>query len=97
MAPESARDLLKVDAKDRVLYGTFSLDDLTAYSVHWLTTWDIPTSYENISVLNARLFPQDFGMTGFPDLPDGMRTNRSILHMRPKYRGYATSEAKRGV
>jgi hypothetical protein len=97
MQPKSPRDLLKVDSKERSSYGSFSLAHLTAYSVHWLILWEIPTTYENVSVLNARLFPQDFGMAGFPDLPDALRTNRSLLQMRPKYRGLATSDPRRGV
>ncbi|MCX6831725.1 MAG: hypothetical protein NT028_06240, partial [candidate division Zixibacteria bacterium] len=75
----------------------FSLAHLTAYSVHWLNAWDIPTNYENVSVLSARLFPTDFGMSGFPELPDALRTNRSLLQMRPKYRGFATSDPRKGV
>jgi len=97
MQPTSPRDLLKVDPKDREIYGNFSLAHLTAYSVHWLIVWEIPTTYENVSVLNARFFPADFGMASFPDLPDAVRTNRSLLQMRPKYRGLATSDPRRGV
>lgn len=95
--PTSPRDLLRVDPKERGQYGHFSLVHLTAYSVNWLVAWGIPTTYENISVLNARLFPFDFSMKGFPELPDGLRTNRSLLQMRPKYRGFATSDPRRGV
>jgi hypothetical protein len=86
-----------VDPKDREIYRRFSLAHLTAYSIHWLAAWGIPTTYENVSVLNARLFPADFGMRGFPELPDALRTNRSLLQMRPKYRGLATSDPRKGV
>lgn len=97
MQPLSARDLLRADAKDKKDYRQFSLAHLTAYSVHWLTNWGIPTTYENISVLNGRLFPADFSMQGFRELPDAFRTNRSLLQMRPKYRGFATSDPRQGV
>lgn len=97
MQPANARDLLKADAKDRNQYRRFSLAHLTAYSVYWLTQWDIPTTYENISVLNGRLFPDGFSMQGFPEVPDALRTNRSLLQMRPKYRGFATSDPREGV
>ena len=97
MAPQDHRELLKVDPKPRDGTSAFSLAHLTAYSVHWLEIWGIATTYENISVLNARLFPADFGMAGFPELPDGLRTNRSLLQMRPKYRGFATSNPRKGV
>lgn len=95
--PNTPIDILKADAKDRSRYRKFSLVHLTAYSVYWLTEWEIPTTYENVSVLNWRLFPNDFGMQGFPSLPDGLRTNRSLLQMRPKYRGFATSDPRQGV
>jgi hypothetical protein len=97
MQPANAHDLLKADAKERAEYRHFSLVHLTAYSVHWLSQWGIPTTYENVSVLNGRLFPNDFSMQGFPELPDAFRTNRSLLQMRPKYRGFATSNPREGV
>jgi hypothetical protein len=97
--PKEARDLLLVDPKSKSLYAQhqFSLPYLAAYSVHWLTVWEMPTTYENISVLNARLFPEEFALVGFPEFPDAMRTNRTLLQMRPKYRGFATSDPRRGV
>lgn len=97
MQPASARDLLKADPKERNQYRRFSLAHLTAYSVYWITQWGIPTTYENVSVLNSRLFPRDFSMQGFPELPDAFRTNRSLLQMRPGYRGFATSDPREGV
>src|SRR5712692_6830298 len=99
MHPESPRDLLRVDAKDDRLYreAGFSMAHLTTYSVHWLAVWEIPSTYENISVLNARLFPSKFALAGFPEFPDAMCTNREILHLRPKGRGFATSDPRKGV
>jgi hypothetical protein len=97
LQPTTARDLLKADAKEKKEYRGFSLVHLTAYSVYWLTQWGIPTTYENVTVLNGRLFPADFSMQGFPELPDAFRTNRSLLQMRPKYRGFATSDPREGV
>ena len=97
--PVDARDLLRVDPKDRDRYEPFefSLAHLTAYSVSWLAAWEIPTTYENISVLNARLFPAQFALAGFPEFPNPLRTNNSLLQMRPKYRGLATSDPRKGV
>ncbi len=97
LQPATARDLLKTDPKEKGNYRGFSLVHLTAHSVYWLTQWGIPTTYENVSVLNGRLFPADFSMQGFPELPDAFRTNRSLLQMRPKYRGFATSDPREGV
>jgi hypothetical protein len=75
----------------------FSLVHLTAYAVHWLTVWEIPTIYENVTVLSARLFPAEFSLPGFPQFPDAIRTTRSLMQMRPKYRGFATSDPRKGV
>ncbi len=97
MEPKSPRDLLKADPKDRGKYEPFSLAHLTAYAVHWLNTWGLASTYENISILNARLFPADFGMREFPEVPDALRTNRSLMQMRPKYRGFAVSDPRKGV
>src|ERR1035437_8562351 len=97
--PVDARDLLRVDPKDRNLYEPFefSLPHLTAYSISWLAACEIPTTYENISVLNARLFPAQFALAGFPEFPNLQRTNNTLLQMRPKYRGLATSDPRKGV
>src|SRR6266550_1222574 len=97
--PTSERDLLKVDPKVQNVQrnSQYSLAHLTTYSVHWLTFWEIPTTYENISVLNARLFPSEFALAGFPEFPDTTRTLRTLLQMRPKYRGFATSDPRKGV
>ncbi|MFH0963773.1 MAG: hypothetical protein V2A58_07145 [Planctomycetota bacterium] len=97
MKPRIPRDLLQVDAKEKDAYERFALVRLTAYSVYWLSQWEIPSTYENLSVLNARLFPTKFSLAGFPEMPDAMATNRAILQMRPKYRGFATSDPRRGV
>ncbi len=97
MKPRDHRDLLAVDAKPSESYECLSLARLTAYSVYWLLQWEIPTTYENISVLNARLFPSKFSLAGFPEMADAMATNRTILQMRPKYRGFAMSDARKGV
>ena len=69
MQPATARDLLKADAKDKKNYRGYSLVHLTAYSVYGLTQWGIPTTYENVTVLNGRLFPADFSMQGFRAIP----------------------------
>src|SRR5438105_1995381 len=78
-------------------YDELSLASLTAYSVYWLMQWGLPTTLENVSVLNFRLFPAKFAMVGWPRFPDVNRTNRSVLQMRPKYRNFATSITNKGI
>ncbi len=97
MQPQTQRDLLRVDGKDSGATQRFSLKHLTAYTVYWLDRWGIPSLYENVTVLNGRLFPDRFTLKGFPEIPDAAATNRSILQMRPKYSNLATSNSRKGV
>lgn len=90
-------DLLKVSPFATEKYEELSLATLTAYSVYWLSQWGVPTTLENLAVLNYRLFPTKFAMVGWPEFPDVNRTNRSVLQMRPKYRNFATSITDKGV
>jgi hypothetical protein len=80
------KDLLKLRPFARDVYKDYALRTLTAYVVHWLQTWGILTSLENVAVASHRLFPVKFGMVGWSEFPDVNRTNRSVLQMRPKYR-----------
>ena len=70
-----------VGARDK----SISLTLLTAYSLYWLEEWMLPTTIEAISILNFKLFPSKFAMVGFPNYPDALRTNRSLLQLGPKY------------
>ena len=88
LVPEIAFVLLRCDAKQQGPASTTLLAKRSQY---------IPMAYGNISVLNARLFPAQFAFTGFAESPDAMRTNRTLLQMRPKSRGLATSDPRRGV
>lgn len=90
-------DILKLVPFNVNLYKNISLTSLTAYSIYWLSEWGIATSYENISVVNSKLFPGKFSMVGWSQFPDAFRTNRSLLQMRPKYRNLAYSAADKGV
>jgi len=73
-----------------------SLALLTAYSLYWLEEWMIPTTIEAISVINFKFFPSKFSMVGFPQYPDALRTNRSLLQLGRKYRNMVTGSNKKG-
>jgi hypothetical protein len=90
-------NLLKVSPFAVKQYDGISLATLTAYAVYWLSQWGVPTTLENLAVLNYKLFPTKFAMVGWPEFPDVNRTNRSVLQMRPKYRNFATSITDKGV
>jgi len=97
MEPEEPIDLLKLTPVPTEKYEDISLATLTAYSVFWLTQWGLPTTLENVAVLNYKLFPTKFAMTAWAQFPDINRTNRSVLQMRPKYRNFATSITSEGI
>jgi len=56
----------------------------------------LPTTIEAITILNFKLFPNDFTMVGFINYPDALRTNRSLLQLGKKYRNLITGSNKRG-
>ena len=92
-----ASDLIELNPYPQEDYADYALATLTALSVYVLQEWGLLTTFENIAVVNFRLFPLKFAMVGWPQFPDANRTNRSILQMRPKYRNFATSVTDKGV
>src|SRR5712691_7190785 len=90
------KDLAKIAAKDKALYKDESLAALTVYTLFWLHQWQLRRTIEAVSVLNWRLFPDKFGMVGWPEYPDAFRTNRSLLQGQPKYRNWLTGAARIG-
>ncbi|MGA2272768.1 MAG: hypothetical protein ABSH00_04375 [Bryobacteraceae bacterium] len=93
---DSEQELVTVASKNSALYSDVSLAALTAYSLYWLHRWELRRSIEAVAVLNWRLFPNKFGMVGFPQYPDAFRTNRSLLQGQPKYRNLLTGAASKG-
>jgi hypothetical protein len=97
MEIKTAKDLLKLTPYSSDAYDSYALTSLTACSIFLLKIWELLPSYENIAIVNYRLFPIKFAMVGWQEFPDMNRTNRSILQMRPKYRNLATSITDKGV
>ncbi len=90
------RDLVRIAPKDLSVYKGTPLTSLTAYSLYWLHQWQLRRTIEAIAVLNCRLFPNEFSLVGFPQFPDALRTNRSLLQGQPKYRNLLTGAATKG-
>src|SRR5438128_1038721 len=90
------KDLANISAKDPQVYQETSLAALTTYSLFWLHEWQLRRTIEAVSVLNWRLFPDKFGMVGWPEYPDAFRTNRSLLQCQPKYRNWLSGAASTG-
>jgi len=77
-------------------YESIDLNRLTVFVINLLNEMNIPTTIENITVANFRLFPQKFQMVDYSQFPDMVRANRALLQLRPKYRGWATGTVKYG-
>ncbi len=97
METKDKKDILNFKAFETSSYENIPLTSLVAYSVFWLSKWEIPTSLENLAVFCFKLFPSKFSMVGWSEFPDFNRINRSVLQMRPKYRNLATSVTNKGV
>ena len=92
----SEPDLFTIEKISEQLTEGISLAKLTAYSLFWLQEWELRRTIESISVLNWKLFPDKFAMVGFPQFPDSLRTNRSLLQGQPKYQNLLTGTATKG-
>jgi hypothetical protein len=77
-------------------YEEISLAALVVYSLYWLHQWELRRTIEAITVLSWRLFPSKFSMVGWPQYPDQLRTNRSLMQGGPKYRNWLSGAAVNG-
>ncbi len=90
------RDLEKIASMESVAYEEISLAALVVYSLYWLHEWELRRTIEAITVLSWRLFPTKFSMVGWPQYPDQLRTNRSLMQGGPKYRNWLSGAAVNG-
>lgn len=68
-----------------------SREKLMAYTVSFLESNDIPTSFIYLCVASFKLFPDKFYFSEeFKEYPHIEMLNRTILHLRPKENNYAT-------
>lgn len=68
-----------------------SREKLAVYAIKYLNENNIPASFNNICVTLFKLFPDKFYFSEqFKDYPHIEMINRTLLHLRPKERNYAT-------
>lgn len=68
-----------------------SREKLVVYAIDYLNDNDIPPTFNNICIATFRLFPEKFYFSeDFKEYPHIEMLNRTILHLRPKERNYAT-------
>jgi hypothetical protein len=77
-------------------YGSFDLNRLSSFTLHWLQEHRIPTTFENIVVAAFRMFPAKFALEGYSEYPDAARINRALLQLGPKYRNWARGSVQQG-
>jgi hypothetical protein len=77
-------------------YEDLDLNRLAAFAVKQLQDRQVPATFENIVVAAFRMFPEKFSLVGFPEYPDAARTNRALLQLGPKYRGWARGSVQKG-
>ncbi len=90
------RDLEQVAAIDPTKYENIPLPALVVYALYWLHEWELRRTIEAVAVLSLRLFPTKFSMVGWPQYPDQLRINRSLMQGGPKYRNWLTGAAVNG-
>ena len=77
-------------------YENIDLDRLASFGIRVLDERGLRPTFELVVVVLFRMFPEKFGIVGFPEYPDAARVNRALLHCLPKYRNYLTGSAKTG-
>ena len=60
------------------LYQGEALAKLTAVGILKLHNAEIDASFENITVVLYKLFPEKYSLVGFPEFPDTLRVNRAM-------------------
>lgn len=72
-----------------------SREKLVVYSMHYLAQRQIPLSFNNICVATFKLFPEKFYFSEeFKEFPHIEMLNRTILHLRPAERNFATGSVR---
>ena len=72
-----------------------SREKLVAYSIKYMDDNDIATSFNNLCIVTFKLFPEKFFFCeDFKEYPHIEMLNRTLLHLRPKERNYATGGSR---
>ena len=72
-----------------------SREKLVVYTIKYLKEKNIPTSWNNICIASFKLFPEKFYFSEeFKMYPHIEMLNRTLLHLRPKERNYATGGSR---
>lgn len=72
-----------------------SREKLIAYAIDYLNQNNIQTTFNNVCIAAFKLFPEKFYFSDeYPEYPHIEMLNRTLLHLRPKERNYATGSSR---
>lgn len=75
--------------------GVSSREKLVVYTIHFLKINNVPLTFNNICIATFKLFPEKFYFSEeFKEFPHIEMLNRTILHLRPVERNYASGSVK---
>ena len=73
--------------------GISSREKLVVFTIKYLSDNNIKTSFDYVCVAAFRFFPEEFKLSNeFPDIPDIAGLNRTLMHLRPSERNFATGK-----
>ncbi|NIN92649.1 hypothetical protein GTO36_06645, partial [bacterium] len=76
-------------------YQTINLNELLTYAVYLLNEDGVEATFENIVAKCFELFPERFGLIGYPQWPDSARVNKVWLRCRSDFK-YIRGSVKDG-
>jgi hypothetical protein len=95
MNPETELILNIEPLKEEAYAKISSKEKLVVYALLYLDQNGISSSFNNLCVASFKLFPKAFQFSEeFTQYPHLEMLNRTILHLRPKERNYATGNTK---
>jgi len=71
-------------------------DRLVLFSIDYLNSKDIETTFDKLTVAAFKLFPKKFSLIGFPEYPDAKTVNDCVFLHCVKARGWVSGNAQTG-
>lgn len=73
--------------------GVSSREKLVVYAIKYLTDNNIPATFDYVCMTAFYFFPEEFKLSDeFPDQADIAGLNRTLMHLRPSERNFATGK-----
>lgn len=73
--------------------GVSSREKLVVYAIKYLTDNNIPATFDYVCMAAFRFFPEEFKLSDeFPGQADIAGLNRTLMHLRPSERNFATGK-----